>query len=303
MSPPMALLSPLTVPPTSLSQMHSRPPPGPPSPGKQRPTIVLVPGAWHTSLVWASLISLLSAAGYPCVTLDLPSVGGRVTSMQEDTDAVHVLLSRLVRAGKDVVVVMHSYGGLPGAAAVKGLGKVDQRQGGVIQLVFLGSFLLDKGIAALDLLKGTLPYWVELIDGGTFLRCTCPEDVWYQDLSPEEQSRWAALLKPQCTVTFTSPVLHPGWKEIPSTYLITQQDKAVPPWIQEEMVVSARRAMTTCKCSNPVCNPGSHSSPGIAFSGRGGMIRIERSDSGHAVMLSHPEEVCRVIRRAAGEEV
>ncbi|KZO96988.1 alpha/beta-hydrolase [Calocera viscosa TUFC12733] len=247
------------------------PPPPPPAPGK--PTIVLVPGAWHRSSVYASVILLLERAGYQCLTVELPSVGGCVSSLAEDTDEICTLLAKLVCAGKDVVLVMHSYGGLPGAAAVRGLGKREGRQGGVTHLVFLGSFILDEGEAALDLLAGQLPPWVAPENDGKTLRCINPEELWYHELLPGEARRWAAQLRPQCAITFLDPLPYAGWRHIPSTYLITELDRAVPLSVQESMLSKA-------KCST---------------------LRVERARAGHAVMLSHPGVVARCVRRAAGE--
>jgi len=260
-----------------------------PSCQKEKPTIVLIPGAWHPSLVYSSLISILTPLGYPCIPLDLPSVGSLVPSLQTDAQHIRSLLSRLVGAGKEVVLVMHSYGGLPGAEAVRGMGKREGRRGGVVHLLFLGSFLLEKGRAALDLLQGQLPPWAEPVQDGTFLRCTCPEELWYHDLSPSEAAKWAALLKPQCTVTFLSSVEHPGWAYVPSTYLLTTQDRAVPAEVQEGMLARANALLAQPQ------------GKGEFKLGQVKEVGVERVESGHAVMLSRPEVVARAVRRAAGE--
>ncbi|KZT60265.1 alpha/beta-hydrolase [Calocera cornea HHB12733] len=250
------------------------PPDPPPAPqGGTKPTIVFVPGAWHRSLIYSSVIVLLERAGYPCLTIELPSVGGRVSSLAEDSDEISNLLTKLVSAGREVVLVMHSYGGLPGAAAVKGLGKREGRQGSVVHLVFLGSFVLDEGEAALDLLQGQLPPWVAPEDDGKTLRCINAQELWYHELSRSDAAKWASQLRPQCSITFLDPVQHAGWKHIPSTYLITELDRAVPVVVQEGMVARAKG------------------------------VKVERCRAGHAVMLSHPEVVARLVRRVAGEDL
>lgn len=55
----------------------------------------------------------------------------------------------LADQGKDVVVLMHSYGGVPGSAALEGLGKTARvekgEKGGVARLVYVCSFALREG--------------------------------------------------------------------------------------------------------------------------------------------------------------
>jgi hypothetical protein len=40
-----------------------------------KPTIVMVPGAWHKPVIYSDVATLLSAHGYPTISLPLPSVG------------------------------------------------------------------------------------------------------------------------------------------------------------------------------------------------------------------------------------
>jgi len=58
-------------------------------------------------------------------------------------------LSKLLDEGKDAVVLLHSYGGIPGSAALKGLGKAGRakasKHGGVVRLVYVCSFALREG--------------------------------------------------------------------------------------------------------------------------------------------------------------
>ena len=103
---------------------------------KDKPTIVLVHGAWHDPSCWDATGEELSKHSYPSVAVKLPSVGSTppVTSHHEDTAAVRKELERLiVPEGKEVGVVMHSYGGIVGSEAVNGLEKAARKEkGGVI---------------------------------------------------------------------------------------------------------------------------------------------------------------------------
>jgi hypothetical protein len=59
------------------------------------------------------------------------------------------MVTQVADSGEDIILVMHCYGGLPGAEALSGLGKAEREQnglrGGVIRLVFIMSWLAVEG--------------------------------------------------------------------------------------------------------------------------------------------------------------
>ena len=133
-----------------------------------KPTFVLVPGAWHSPSHYGHLLARLQGAGYPTVSLALPSVNPQEPKKVEVvTDIVFIrekILLPLLEDGKDVVLAMHSYGGCVGGAAAKGLSKSERRsegrQGGVIGLVFIAAFLAREGDSLLSALGGKFDPWV-----------------------------------------------------------------------------------------------------------------------------------------------
>lgn len=83
--------------------------------------------------------------------MKLLSAGGPPSTNLAD-DAEHIRqtsLNHLIAQGKEVVVVMHSYSGLPGTESVKGLLRTDLaaqgKNGGVVALVYITAFLLKAG--------------------------------------------------------------------------------------------------------------------------------------------------------------
>lgn len=110
---------------------------------ERKPDLVLIPGAWHTGACYDVIIPSLRDAGYHATALTLPSVGAEppLENFDEDVKVIHDAVHRLADAGKDVVVVLHSYGGVPGSEAMKGLSreerKMDKLEGGVVGLVYL----------------------------------------------------------------------------------------------------------------------------------------------------------------------
>jgi len=126
-----------------------------------KPTIVLIPGAWHSPIHYNALIELLEDAHYDVVTDRLPSVGSnRPREQSVAKDAAHIknaLLKPLLDSGKDILLLLHSYGGCPGADAAKGLSKSERtaagKKGGIIGLIFMCAFVANEG----DSLKSKLP--------------------------------------------------------------------------------------------------------------------------------------------------
>lgn len=117
----------------------------------EKPTILLISGAWHKAHIFDAVIDILQSQGYPVVTKALLSAGGPVSTTVAD-DAEHIrqaYLNDLVAQGKEVVVVMHSYAGVPGTESIKGLARKDLaaqgKQGGVVALVYLAAFMLPAG--------------------------------------------------------------------------------------------------------------------------------------------------------------
>ena len=60
---------------------------------------------------------------------------------------------------------MHSYGGVPGSSAARGLGKVQRvgegKKGGVVGLIYVSGFVLPGGASVADGQGGQLPAWVK----------------------------------------------------------------------------------------------------------------------------------------------
>lgn len=70
----------------------------------QKPTFVLVPGAWHTAETWSKVTSLLEAEQYPCVAITLPStLSDPTSSFLDDIEAVRDAIKVETSQGRWVV--------------------------------------------------------------------------------------------------------------------------------------------------------------------------------------------------------
>jgi hypothetical protein len=90
-------------------------------------------------------------------------------SLNPDSEFLRTqVLGPAIETGADVVVFMHSYGGVYGAETLKGLSKQERAakglEGGVIAAILTCAFVAPTGNTALDCMgisAGSLPEWIE----------------------------------------------------------------------------------------------------------------------------------------------
>ena len=117
-----------------------------------KPTFVLVPGAWHKPDIYSKVAGFLMKHGYPSLRPPLPSAGAMPPNMSfdEDVNGIRECLTKLViEEEREVILVVHSYTGMPGAEAPKGSGKKERQEkglkGGVVRLVFIMAYAMPEG--------------------------------------------------------------------------------------------------------------------------------------------------------------
>jgi pimeloyl-ACP methyl ester carboxylesterase len=134
-----------------------------------RPFFVILPGGSQNPTHYGYLAHLLQLAGYPTYSALLPSVGASAKVSTQD-DMVYIrdrmILPILEHEEHDVILVMHSYSGVPGSAAALGLGKKERvaqgKMTGVIGQIFLAA-LLQKGGDGIDIFTasgGSFPPYI-----------------------------------------------------------------------------------------------------------------------------------------------
>ena len=133
-----------------------------------KPTILLVPGAWHQGSTFEPVANILRAQGYEAETITLPSAGGPAsTTAYDDAEYIrNTYLKPLVGQEKEVVLVMHSYAGVPGTECVRGFARKDiaaqGKKGGVISLVYQAAFLVPAGASIESFVPGGLDTFMTL---------------------------------------------------------------------------------------------------------------------------------------------
>ncbi|EMD85837.1 hypothetical protein COCC4DRAFT_170513 [Bipolaris maydis ATCC 48331] len=204
-----------------------------------KPTIVFAPGAWHTPDCYDTTRDQLHQRGWETEAVAYPSVGAEPPNkgLADDAMALRSTLERLANECKEIVLVVHSYGGLVGQNALPGLGYKQRqaagKQGGVIMFVYLAAFVAPKGATIKAMLGGQFLPWMQF--DGDYSYAATPEIVFYHDLNHEAQKAAISKLKHQSARIFTDQVTYEPWHEIPSMYLFCEADKALSLPIQQQM--------------------------------------------------------------------
>lgn len=99
-----------------------------------KPTVLFVHGAWHSPKHFQPCRDAFKSAGYPTECPCQPTFDAKpgTATFHDDAECIRSLLNELVETeGKDVICVLHSYGGVVGTEAIHELlgKKVRQNNG------------------------------------------------------------------------------------------------------------------------------------------------------------------------------
>lgn len=132
---------------------------------KPRPAIIIIPGAWHQPVHYTALAEPLRQQGYKVEVAALSTMGDpdaiRAKTHHDDVEIVRALLEPHLAAGREVVLVGHSYGGLVATDTAAGFtveergavptgpdGGLQVQGGGVRAVVYIASpAVVEKGIS------------------------------------------------------------------------------------------------------------------------------------------------------------
>lgn len=254
-----------------------------------KPTFVFVPGAWHKATCWSKVVSLLSAQGYKSLTPTLLSTTGDASAtVLDDITAIRSAITSQTTQGRDVVVVVWSYGTIPGGSAFKGLtkgesgdeidGNEKQKQGHVIGYIAIATGFAITGLPMLAAVGGKPPPFWSISSSG-FAEFTIPpeeiRELFYNDLPLEEGRKWVGELTKHSLKSLAEggEYVYAGWMDVECWYLMTLEDRALSCEMQRGAVEMARRA--------------------------GREVVVREVESGHAPMLSRPERTAEVLVEAA----
>jgi pimeloyl-ACP methyl ester carboxylesterase len=223
--------------------------------------IVLVHGGFADGSGWRGVYDLLRQDGYHVAVVQNPTL-----SLAGDAAAARLVIDA---QGGPVVLVGHSYGG----AVITEAG-TDQN---VAALVYVCAFAPDKDESVNALLGGfpqdaPQPPILPPKDGFLFLDRDKFPAAFAADLPADLAAFMADSQVPWGVDALGGPITDPAWRTKPSWYLVTTEDRMIPPAAQRTMSQRAGSTVTEVAAS-------------------------------HSVYVSQPAVVAALIKQAAGAVV
>jgi pimeloyl-ACP methyl ester carboxylesterase len=219
--------------------------------------VVLVHGGFVDGSGWQGVYNALKRDGYNVSIVQNPTI-----SLEDD---VAVTKRAIAAQSGPVVLVGHSYGGVVITEAGN-----DPK---VAALVYVAAFAPDKGESVSTLIKdpppgASVPPILPPQSGFLFLDKSKFAASFAADVSADAAAFMADSQVPWGVEALSGTISSPAWKTKPSWYLVSTEDKMIPP--------AAQRAM----------------------SDRAGSTVAEVKGS-HAVYVSQPQAVVSIIEKAA----
>jgi pimeloyl-ACP methyl ester carboxylesterase len=187
-----------------------------------KPTVVLVHGAFAESSSWSGVIELLVAEGFPTIAVANPLRG-----IKSDSEYLRAVLSDI---SGDIVLVGHSYGG-----AVISAGGLNNPN--IAALVFVGAFAPQAGEKLGELnnkfpgstLGETLTL-VALPDGGNDVYIS--QSRYHAQFAADSPASVAAVMastqRPIVESAFGEIAGEAAWMTVPSWFLFGSEDLNIP---------------------------------------------------------------------------
>jgi pimeloyl-ACP methyl ester carboxylesterase len=222
-------------------------------------SVVLVHGGFVDGSGWHGVYDQLNKRGYSVAVVQNPTL-----SLADDV----AVTKRVIDAQSEpVILVGHSYGG----AVITEAGNHPK----VAALVYIAAFVPDKGESVNTLIAGfptdgPQPPILPPQDGFLLLDREKFHASFAGDLSAEQAAFMADSQVPWGVDALGGTIGEPAWRSKPSWYLVTTEDRMIPPPAQREM--SARAGSTVFEVA------GSHS-----------------------IYVSLPVDVAKIIEKAASE--
>ena len=219
--------------------------------------VLLIHGGFVDGSGWQGVYGILKKDGYNVSIVQNPT-----TSLADD---VAVTKRAVAAQNGPAILVGHSYGGVVITEA-----GTDPKVAG---LVYIAAFAPDKGESVSALIKNPppgapVPPILPPRDGYLFLDRTRFRASFAADVSADTAAFMADSQVPWGLEALNGAVSEPAWRTKPSWYLVSTEDKMIPP--------DAQRAMSK----------------------RSGSTVIEVKGS-HAVYVSQPKAVADLIAKAA----
>lgn len=245
-------------------------------------SILIVPASSALPFIYDTVVNGVAQHGHDIKALHIPSVGlatgarpGDPPTMYDDAAFIAAHVTALADAGRDVLLVTHSYGGTPATESVRGLSKRERlaegKKGGIVGLAYMTSLVPEVGRPATTS-AGTAPPGKQPLmmvgeDGWFYYpSLTRTAEVVFSDLSLEEGKYWGEKMVKQSAASYAGTLTYGGYNHVPVSYLVAEADRSIPAAVQRTQIEMIERVS-------------------------GNKVDVSSIDSGHVPPISHPQEV------------
>lgn len=196
---------------------------------------LLIHGAAHGAWCWREVLPRLRDMGHQAQAIDLPSHGSDPTPVGAVTLDLYAraIVDELV---PDTILVGHSMGGFPITLAAQ------QAPDLVGRLVYLCAYTPWDGMALAEMRKlveaqPLVPALIRSDDGkSVHFDPAMVQDLFYHDCPPGTLAFALTRLCPQAVAPQMTPVsLGPTPALVPRSYILCEDDRAIPPALQEKL--------------------------------------------------------------------
>ncbi|KAK7702638.1 hypothetical protein SLS64_009601 [Diaporthe eres] len=226
----------------------------------KKPFTLIVPGGMTPAAVYDPVVDEVTRRGHDIRAVQLPSVRLRSETgpvrepptMYEDAAVIAREAEALADMGRDVIIISHSYGGVPATESVRGLAKAvrakEGKPGGVVRLAYMTSLVPELGAAANEVTTNrprAAGHSVEMdMDEHGWVFITDPAhaaSVIAAEIPAEEGERLTRELSYHSSTSFTNPLTYAGYKDVAVSYLLCEKDNSIPHESQTDMIELVER--------------------------------------------------------------
>lgn len=220
------------------------------------PTLLLIHGAWHGPWVWDRLRA--EVPDVETVTVALPSAGDPSCDLGDDVAAVRAAVEQVQGP---IVVLAHSLAGQVASEALDADSAVER-------IILLAALIPEIG-ETMPTEQGTVvypPFW-HVADGSVTI--IGAREILYHDVPEPQAAEAVSRLVPQSLAAILSVTTRAAWRSIPTTYVVCEDDRALPAAFQDVVAQRARRVRRL---------PGGHSPMLARPAALAALVRAELAD-------------------------
>ncbi|WP_162641592.1 alpha/beta hydrolase [Streptosporangium sp. 'caverna'] len=212
---------------------------------ESRATFLLVHGGHHGPWSWERLQGVLENEGWASHTVGLPSAvkekpaSEPLPGLYDDAQVIRKALDDITGP---VIVVAHSYGGVPATEAIAGASNV-------VHIVYVAAYMLDVGEGMFQTHGVPVPESLAGLRPAENPDLNLPAAFYDGDVTNPETAEAISRLVPQTVRADFETVTRAGWRTVPNSYVIPDRDISITGTIAEKM---AERADAVYRC------PGHH---------------------------------------------